>query len=149
MILLRVFFFFTPMTHTHTDTTMIQSTTRTLGTAIIPYKRKGIVGSRSGVGVTGQFEGVSLGMFWQNGDSPSCRNTELYFKVVKWTPPTVSMDSSCTQCWRCCKMSVLLDLLVPTIRPERISHLVWVEWQTGLLKKKKSGVMSHLHLLFR
>ena len=64
MILLRVFFFFAPMTHTHTDTTMIQNTTRTLGTAIIPYKRKGMVGSVSGVGDgMGLFEGVSLGMF--------------------------------------------------------------------------------------
>ena len=46
-------------------------------------------------------------------------------------------------------MFVLVDLLVATIRPERMSHLGWAERQRGSLKKKNSGVKSHLHVLFR
>ena len=135
--LLWVFFLYTLKTMMLTTTKMILTATRANATGIV--KSKGVEDSASLDDALGVFS-------WQTGCSPSCRNTLLYFKVSKEAPSMTSLDSFSTHSWRCFRMVVLLDLLVPKIWPERISHL---SWQRGSSKNKKCGVKSHLHVLSR
>lgn len=90
-----------------------------------------------------------VGVFRHTGGSPSPRNTELYFKVSNETSSMTNLDSFSTKCWSCLRMVVLFDLLVPTIRPERITHLGSSERQRGTLKNKWLRVKSHLQVFSR